>query len=732
MPAELEPQGTHSAPAVAESLPLCIPVDGRGRRRTVFLKCSGDLDFRTALYSDVRKLWKEKRWDPDRRIKGPPRLAGKPTLGRDGIVCVTDGLPLDEQANLLSKQRQVHRLTERAGYFVREELVVEVVQEAPLVDSDGPAGQDGSRILPELAGGPRRRVRGKKIRVVRGPDLLETNDRFVGMELYDPADLADRMSGSGGYVQVLCGGGRIATPKITSGSRFDPEHARHEAARLAHRLTSMVIAPLQTEDLVPILLTLTHRDNAGETLAQAAGRLNKAWDRLRKRRGWSVLVFGSLRNFEVTRGAAGARAPHPDLWGPPRSSGFWWHAHIHVLVLVRRESAFEFCRWVVDAWPEVTASVAEAAGMPGFGAQGVAMRDIPDGGRNAASQYAALPVGGAVFPIAPVTPESYERFLRSRDANDLELKPAVDWTDVEKHEVLGAIGQVVKYAICMWELEVPDFVEALSTLHGRRLHTFTGGLFGRGPESGWRRAAAEAEKANEDARERNEPEPYWLRPPDWVPMPDLGRPLTSRFNAPPVNSIAPGYLESTVQRVEAAGRSRGGARYELSEPIPVEQLPPPLLKAATRLGSVDLAPLADLEIRAQVQGHPAFIELESVESIDTVLDKRLILKTDGFEVYPLARPIALGEDAADDDDRAWRRQVMEHLVLFRSGTRWYGLLEKWNARGMLEITRAERRVVLAERAVLRKRLEAQAAESPPLMIKELAFELLRRRSRQPG
>lgn len=65
----------------------------------------------------------------------------------------------------------------------------------------------------------------------------------------------------------------------------------------------------------PLLMVLTQRARAGESLKDAAARLLESWQRMRRRQEWLEHIRGALLTLEVTRNVERG----------------WWHVHLNVL-----------------------------------------------------------------------------------------------------------------------------------------------------------------------------------------------------------------------------------------------------------------------------------------------------------------------------------------------------------------------------------------------------------------
>ncbi len=82
---------------------------------------------------------------------------------------------------------------------------------------------------------------------------------------------------------------------------------------------NQLLAWSRSQDLVPVMLTLTARHKRGDKLAEQLKAMKKAKRRLRQRREWRAIkerIVGTVTATEVTVGAAG------------------WHTHFHEIALV--------------------------------------------------------------------------------------------------------------------------------------------------------------------------------------------------------------------------------------------------------------------------------------------------------------------------------------------------------------------------------------------------------------
>lgn len=100
---------------------------------------------------------------------------------------------------------------------------------------------------------------------------------------------------------------------VTCHHRNCPVCARTRSARIRATLEPAVETTFTAK---PALLTLTIDDRIGESLKSATARLQGAWKKMRRRKGWADRVRGGFYALEVTRNQA-------------RGS---WHVHLHAVI----------------------------------------------------------------------------------------------------------------------------------------------------------------------------------------------------------------------------------------------------------------------------------------------------------------------------------------------------------------------------------------------------------------
>lgn len=119
--------------------------------------------------------------------------------------------------------------------------------------------------------------------------------------------------------QVLTLDGNAPVRRVmTCNHRNCPTCARKRSARIREALQPHVadVAHGGQFQAKPALLTLTIDDREGETLPEATGRIQAAWKKMRRRKGWHSRVRGGFYALEVTRNVK-------------RGS---WHVHLHAVI----------------------------------------------------------------------------------------------------------------------------------------------------------------------------------------------------------------------------------------------------------------------------------------------------------------------------------------------------------------------------------------------------------------
>lgn len=268
-------------------------------------------------------------------------------------------------------------------------------------------------------------------------DWVYTEGPCEGLPAVDPWVIADRLS--------ACGAAWVV--QLRNSTRRDPDvlplpvlcNQRHvcnvcaglRSERLARALRRCIEVDIDADAVEAVALaTLTQRARRGEALAEAIGRLLRAWSlmtRGRPGKRWRAVVAAAFRGLEVT-------------WNNVNG---WWHAHLHVVIGTAGGVDHDDARRVVmDLWEAATRS---ASG--DFGWDRVAGVQVP-GERYAdasARVYSGRPgstAGGWWREIDPSDPAS--------------------------------VYQACKYPTPISELPPRQLAEFLSVAHGRRWHQGSG------------------------------------------------------------------------------------------------------------------------------------------------------------------------------------------------------------------------------------------------------------------
>lgn len=116
------------------------------------------------------------------------------------------------------------------------------------------------------------------------------------------------------------------------------------------------------------LVTLTHRDQEGEALADGLARLRRAWDMVTKGtpgKAWKARVEGWYYGDEAPRSWDGKHKGSP---APSSESRHRWHVHRHVVVTLDADADADAVRqWLGGRWRAASAAAAQEAGLPGHG-----------------------------------------------------------------------------------------------------------------------------------------------------------------------------------------------------------------------------------------------------------------------------------------------------------------------------------------------------------------------------
>lgn len=115
---------------------------------------------------------------------------------------------------------------------------------------------------------------------------------------------------------LACETGRPAQQRMSCNHRLCPWCAPKRAKRVKAQLAPVIGERFNRA----VLVTLTHDDRHGETLASAFDRLLGAFGRLRRQSRWKATVRGGLVSLEVTYSGRDAPAARR------------WHAHLHCIV----------------------------------------------------------------------------------------------------------------------------------------------------------------------------------------------------------------------------------------------------------------------------------------------------------------------------------------------------------------------------------------------------------------
>lgn len=225
----------------------------------------------------------------------------------------------------------------------------------------------------------------------------------------------------------------VATPIRCGDHRWCP-HCAGALASSRARLYRAAIERARAEGEAGhvALVTLTQRARAGESFESATGRLRRALRSLATssaqarswRRWWAAHVAGHVWSVEVTRGWPGH---HEGAERPRARAALWWHAHAHLVVVLRPGVAQEEAAQAIgERWEALTARESGADGWDPVASGGV----------------------------------SADRRLWARGGW---------WRELELED-LSAVYQACKYLTKPAALDGQDIVELATWAHGARWH----------------------------------------------------------------------------------------------------------------------------------------------------------------------------------------------------------------------------------------------------------------------
>lgn len=338
----------------------------------------------------------------------------------------------------------------------------------------------------------------------------------AGARAVDPWTVATELSSCGGewYAQArITAGGElrsVAVPRSCGRGHVCPMCAARESSAMAAALRTL------TGKGRGALVTLTHRDVRGRTLADELDRLRRAMSRMwsgRARAEWLGRVCSWWYGVETTYNAEGG----------------WWHVHAHVLVQVADGCDDEdAARWVGERWAAATTAAAVEAGLPAS-----AGWDAWAGGVRGGRYVTDGPEGGWWEPV---------------DLSD----PA-------------RVYQACKYPTPCVELGPVQLAEFIAAAHGRRWHD--GGGAWRGVRARADEIAAGLVAGPDEGAAYDIGQNIGLCGPGEAPALDTVAPELGTDREPTPPELVPGmvcYLltsSAPVELVRAAAEPVGGKLY---------------------------------------------------------------------------------------------------------------------------------------------------------------------------
>lgn len=332
----------------------------------------------------------------------------------------------------------------------------------------------------------------------------------AGCRAVDPWELAAAVSwcSAAWYAQGrITGPGElraIGLPRACGRAHLCTVCAARESAGMARALRSLVSAGRGA------LVTLTHRDAPGRSLAAELDRLRSAMQRLwsgRARASWCERVSAWWYGIETTYNEAGG----------------WWHVHAHVIVQLADGSAEgeeAAASWLGERWGEVTATAAAEVGL--------------GGARHGWDAHA----GRVTWP--------HTRLADRAEVPGAYVTPAGGWWRPVDLGNPAEVYQACKYPTPAAELPPVQLAEFVAAAHGRRWHDGGGE---------WRGVRARAEELAAEGGEGA----Y-----------DIGRNISrcGPRDVPALDAVAPGLgIEAEPTPVELVP---GMATFVLARGAPVE------------------------------------------------------------------------------------------------------------------------------------------------------------------
>lgn len=249
----------------------------------------------------------------DRAEAAPPSPAGDVTPGRRGWRSL-EGVPSRLDVERQRRRAETVQTLRRAGYLTRYRWSV--------------GEKDGHAVY--------------------------TSGPAAGRRVVDPWREARALDGCGArwLVQLRHRAGAISpAPAAVPCGRLHtcPVCAAARSRELAAAVRTVRAAGPQTP---AALMTLTHRDAPGESLASADRRLREALRRLARSNAWQLGVGGAFVGHEVTRNQRAGT----------------WHRHAHVVVILAEGQRVDDVRAGLGReWRRITEEVATEAGLEGYG-----------------------------------------------------------------------------------------------------------------------------------------------------------------------------------------------------------------------------------------------------------------------------------------------------------------------------------------------------------------------------
>ena len=447
--------------------------------------------------ADLPRLWTP-GWDRGERCPAASRTAA-PRGGWRELGAVGG----ERWHEMHEARRRVQNTLRRAGYVARHRWARE---------DTAPAGSDKARWV--YTSGPaagRRAV---------DPWAMAAELSTCGAEWFAQARVTD-----GGELRA------VALPRTCGRAHLCPVCAARESSTMAAALRSLTVGGRGA------LVTLTHRDRAGRSLAQELDRLRSGMARLwsgRARAEWAARISGWWYGVETTY----------------NEKGGWWHVHAHIILKVADGIDDEAAaRWVGERWAAASAAAAVEAGLPEWCGW-----DPSAGGVTWAS-CSKRPVWTTVDPSKARPGRRWRTggLVLSHEVHETAERWVTSdggwWAPVDLSEP-RSVYQACKYPTPCVELGPVQLAEFCAAAHGRRWHD------GGGEWRGVRARAAELAAG--------------LVVDDEAPGYDIGRnvSLCGPGEAPALDTVAPGL--GTAHEVTAPELVPGVVGFLLTGGAPVE------------------------------------------------------------------------------------------------------------------------------------------------------------------